>query len=92
MRFPPVTYREKIWDHCAGSIVVEEAGGKITDAAGGAWRSLNAGDLCSLSANLPVAGVREFLQLEHRGFLQLGCCLPTQGVPPLGGVLTGGRC
>ncbi|GAB4821949.1 hypothetical protein N2152v2_008995 [Parachlorella kessleri] len=34
MRFPPVTYREKIWDHCAGSIVVEEAGGKISDATG----------------------------------------------------------
>jgi hypothetical protein len=35
MRFPPVAYREKIWDHCAGSIVVEEAGGKISDATGG---------------------------------------------------------
>ncbi len=27
-------YREKIWDHGAGSIVVEEAGGTVTDAAG----------------------------------------------------------
>jgi 3'(2'), 5'-bisphosphate nucleotidase len=25
-------YREKIWDHAAGSIIVEEAGGKVTDA------------------------------------------------------------
>ena len=25
-------YREKIWDHAAGSILVEEAGGKVTDA------------------------------------------------------------
>lgn len=27
-------YREKIWDHAAGVIVVEEAGGKVTDMHG----------------------------------------------------------
>ena len=27
-------YREKIWDHAAGKIVVEEAGGKVTDIHG----------------------------------------------------------
>ncbi len=27
-------YREKIWDHAAGAIVVEEAGGKVTDMHG----------------------------------------------------------
>ena len=27
-------YREKIWDHAAGAIVVEEAGGKVTDMNG----------------------------------------------------------
>ena len=27
-------YREKIWDHAAGTIVVEEAGGKVTDMYG----------------------------------------------------------
>jgi 3'(2'), 5'-bisphosphate nucleotidase len=27
-------YREKIWDHAAGSVVVEEAGGRVTDLAG----------------------------------------------------------
>ncbi|MFQ5842066.1 MAG: 3'(2'),5'-bisphosphate nucleotidase [Thermodesulfobacteriota bacterium] len=27
-------YREKIWDHAAGSILVEEAGGTVTDALG----------------------------------------------------------
>ena len=27
-------YREKIWDHAAGSIVVEEAGGRVTDIHG----------------------------------------------------------
>lgn len=34
MRFPPSTYREKIWDHAAGAVIVEEAGGCITDAVG----------------------------------------------------------
>jgi 3'-phosphoadenosine 5'-phosphosulfate (PAPS) 3'-phosphatase len=29
MRFPPPSYREKIWDHCAGFLIVEEAGGKV---------------------------------------------------------------
>ncbi len=29
-------YREKIWDHAAGSIVVEEAGGTVTDVHGNA--------------------------------------------------------
>ncbi len=28
------TYREKIWDHAAGMIVVEEAGGRVTDVRG----------------------------------------------------------
>jgi 3'(2'), 5'-bisphosphate nucleotidase len=31
-------YREKIWDHAAGSIVVEEAGGKVTDFRGNPLR------------------------------------------------------
>jgi 3'(2'), 5'-bisphosphate nucleotidase len=28
-------YRECIWDHAAGAIIVEEAGGRVTDALGG---------------------------------------------------------
>ena len=28
------SYREKIWDHAAGSIIVEEAGGRVTDIQG----------------------------------------------------------
>eukprot|EP00775_Hariotina_reticulata_P002215 gene2215-2530_t len=50
MRFPPASYREKIWDHCAGFCIVEEAGGKVTDAAGtrldfgqGRWLDLDGG-------------------------------------------------
>ncbi|CAA7405294.1 unnamed protein product [Spirodela intermedia] len=34
LRFPHKGYREKIWDHAAGSIVVTEAGGVVADAAG----------------------------------------------------------
>ncbi|XP_039133461.1 3'(2'),5'-bisphosphate nucleotidase-like [Dioscorea cayenensis subsp. rotundata] len=34
LRFPRPGYREKIWDHAAGCIVVSEAGGVATDAAG----------------------------------------------------------
>ena len=29
-----VKYEEKIWDHAAGQIVIEEAGGKVTDIRG----------------------------------------------------------
>lgn len=32
MRFPPPDYREKIWDHCAGYVIVQEAGGKVWEA------------------------------------------------------------
>ena len=28
------TYREKIWDHAAGSVIVQEAGGRVTDFQG----------------------------------------------------------
>ena len=34
LRFPPASYREKVWDHAAGAIVVQEAGGVITDGVG----------------------------------------------------------
>ena len=35
MRLPTrKDYREKIWDHAGGVIVVEEAGGTVTDVAG----------------------------------------------------------
>lgn len=28
-------YREKIWDHAAGALIIEQAGGRVTDALGG---------------------------------------------------------
>jgi len=35
LRLPRDTsYREKVWDHAAGVVVVEEAGGQVTDLDG----------------------------------------------------------
>lgn len=34
MRFPRPGYREKIWDHAAGALIVQEAGAAISDASG----------------------------------------------------------
>ena len=34
LRFPQAGYEEKIWDHAAGSIIVKEAGGAVTDVHG----------------------------------------------------------
>ena len=40
LRFPHAGYREKIWDHAAGALIVTEAGAAISDAAGALPRSL----------------------------------------------------
>jgi hypothetical protein len=29
LRFPPPSYREKIWDHCAGVLISQEAGATV---------------------------------------------------------------
>lgn len=34
MRLPPAGYRERIWDHAAGSLLVTEAGGRVSDLSG----------------------------------------------------------
>ena len=34
LRFPHKGYREKIWDHAAGALIVQEAGAVISDASG----------------------------------------------------------
>jgi len=37
LRLPrDTTYREKVWDHAAGVVVIEEAGGRVTDLDGNA--------------------------------------------------------
>eukprot|EP00884_Botryococcus_braunii_P005140 jgi/Botrbrau1/14627/Bobra.0364s0011.1 len=50
MRFPHKGYREKIWDHAAGALIVTEAGARISDAGGnpldfskGRWLDLDRG-------------------------------------------------
>jgi len=50
IRFPPPNYREKIWDHAAGTVIATEAGALVTDAAGaeldfsrGRWLDLDRG-------------------------------------------------
>ena len=35
MRFPSRGYREKIWDHAAGYVVITEAGGVVSEGSGG---------------------------------------------------------
>lgn len=34
LRFPPDGYKEKVWDHAAGAIIFQEAGGVVTDGGG----------------------------------------------------------
>jgi 3'(2'), 5'-bisphosphate nucleotidase len=34
LRLPNGDYRENVWDHAAGSLIVSEAGGRVSDADG----------------------------------------------------------
>ncbi|KAF8391400.1 hypothetical protein HHK36_023704 [Tetracentron sinense] len=34
MKFARAGYKEKIWDHAAGVLIIQEAGGMVTDAGG----------------------------------------------------------
>jgi len=54
LRFPNPhnkNYRENIWDHAAGAIIVEEAGGKVTDMNG---KALNFGENEKMLNNIGV--------------------------------------
>lgn len=71
MRFPHKGYREKIWDHAAGCIVVTEAGGVVTDAAGqpldfskGRYLDLDTGIIVTNQKLMPslLKAVRESLE------------------------------
>ena len=36
MRFPPdASFHDSVWDQAAGSLLIEEAGGRVTDLGGG---------------------------------------------------------
>ncbi|GLT50307.1 hypothetical protein SLA2020_237990 [Shorea laevis] len=70
LRFPRKGYREKIWDHAAGCIVVTEAGGLVTDAAGipldfskGKYLDVDAGIIVTNQKLMPLLlkAVRESL-------------------------------
>ena len=59
LRFPPKTYREKVWDHAAGAIIISESGGVISDAAGvplefgkGRFLDINGGIVASATPEL----------------------------------------
>ena len=41
LRFPRKGYREKIWDHAAGSLIVTQAGATISDASGNFCMSIS---------------------------------------------------
>ena len=64
-------YKEKIWDQAAGSIVVEEAGGRITDLDGKPLdftqgRSLEANrGICASNGPLHAALLEALAQLQH---------------------------
>ncbi|PWA67648.1 HAL2-like protein [Artemisia annua] len=58
MKFAKAGYKEKIWDHAAGVVIVEEAGGVVTDAGG---RPLDFQKGCILKPIKPSLQI-----LEHR--------------------------
>ncbi|XP_030543721.2 SAL1 phosphatase-like [Rhodamnia argentea] len=71
LRFPHKGYREKIWDHAAGCIVVTEAGGVVTNAAGqpldfskGRYLDLDTGIIATNQKLMPslLKAVRESLE------------------------------
>ena len=51
-------YREKVWDHAAGVLITEEAGGRVTDIAG---RPLDFSKGRELSANQGIVATNGFL-------------------------------
>eukprot|EP00850_Spirogloea_muscicola_P015970 SM000126S26346 [mRNA] locus=s126:346581:348321:+ [translate_table: standard] len=74
LRFPHAGYREKIWDHAAGAIVVTEAGGVVSDAIGkpldfskGRYLDVERGIIATNSQLMPIllAAVQTCLKGEQ---------------------------
>lgn len=70
LRFPAASYREKIWDHAAGAIIVTEAGGCISDASGapldfskGRWLDLDRGIVAS-KPSLHAAVIKALMNMS----------------------------
>ncbi|KAK1310064.1 hypothetical protein QJS10_CPA08g01037 [Acorus calamus] len=75
LRFPHQGYREKIWDHAAGYIVVAEAGGVASDASGkpldfsrGRYLDLDTGIIVTNQKLMPLLlnAVREALKEQSQ--------------------------
>ncbi|KAK1263005.1 hypothetical protein QJS04_geneDACA009230 [Acorus gramineus] len=75
LRFPHQGYREKIWDHAAGYIVVAEAGGVVSDASGkpldfsrGRYLDLDTGIIVTNQKLMPLLlnAVREALKEQSQ--------------------------
>jgi 3'(2'), 5'-bisphosphate nucleotidase len=81
-------YREKIWDHAAGAVIVKEAGGAVTDARGrpldfsrGASLALNSGVVATngILHNRVLDAVRAVLYPVHSYYVTLeGRAPPTE--------------
>jgi 3'(2'), 5'-bisphosphate nucleotidase len=58
LRLPvSASYREKIWDHAAGNILITESGGVVTDMTG---KELNFGEGRHLTTSGVIAGSKQF--------------------------------
>lgn len=53
LRFPPPSYKECVWDHAPGSLILQEAGGAVTDMHG---KALDFSLGAKLTANHGVVG------------------------------------
>ncbi|TVU51261.1 hypothetical protein EJB05_02672, partial [Eragrostis curvula] len=89
LRFPHQGYREKIWDHAAGSIVVTEAGGIVTDASGneldfskGRFLDLDSGIIATNKQLMPslLKAVQEAIKEQNQAasLLHWHTCTNTQ--------------
>ncbi|KAF4377136.1 hypothetical protein F8388_017540 [Cannabis sativa] len=89
LRFPHKGYREKIWDHAAGCIVVTEAGGEVTDAAGnpldfskGKYLDLDTGIIVTNKKLMPSllkavrASIEEKVSSFHETEVDMFSCKP----------------
>ena len=61
-------YREKIWDHAAGALIVEEAGGQVSDIEG---RRLDFGHPPTLAANRGVVATNGGLHRAVLGAMEM---------------------
>jgi 3'(2'), 5'-bisphosphate nucleotidase len=64
-------YRERIWDHAAGSLIIQEAGGRVTDALG---RDLDFSQGKELSKNQGI--------IASNGLLHATILQAVQGIQP----------